>query len=228
MRSLFSQLFRKVFSTVKDPETARERMVQRQIKRRGVTDTRVLRAMGTVPREKFMPDDVRHRAYDDGAVAIGEGQTISQPYMVALMTEELHVRESDRVLEIGTGSGYQCAILAELTQHVYTVERIDTLTERARRVLEDLGYSNISFRVGDGTQGWPEEAPFDRIIVTAAAPEPLQTLLRQLAVGGEMVVPVGSHHMQMLTRYRRESENNVRTEEICQCVFVKLIGKDGW
>ena len=204
-------------------------MVQRQLKRRGISDSRVLEAMGSVPREKFMPSDVRWRAYDDSAVPIGDGQTISQPYMVALMTSELHVCDTDRVLEVGTGSGYQCAVLAELAEYVYTIERLGSLTEKARRVLEDeLGYTNISFKVGDGTQGWPEEAPFDRIIVTAAAPNPLQTLLSQLAPEGEMVVPVGSRHMQMLTRYRRDAQNNVETEEICQCVFVKLIGKDGW
>lgn len=229
MRSLFLPLLRKVFGHMRDPERARELMVERQLKRRGVDDPRVLEAMGKVPRHKFMPADVRARAYDDSAVPIGEGQTISQPYMVALMTQELHVRDTCRVLEIGTGSGYQCAVLAELAEHVYTVERIPSLTERARAVLEvELGYTNISFRVGDGTLGWPEEAPFDRIMVTAAAPGAPQPLLSQLAPGGEMVAPVGTQYMQMLTRYRRGEQGRVDSEEICQCVFVKLVGEGGW
>ncbi len=204
-------------------------MVDAQLRARGVRDHRVLRAMGKVPREKFVPPRDRARAYRDGAMGIGHGQTISQPYMVALMTEWLHLTGTERVLEIGTGSGYQAAILAEIAENVYTVERVKELSERAAELLcEELGYENISFRVGDGTLGWPEEAPFDRIMVTAGAPRRPDTLLDQLAARGEAVVPVGSHHHQTLTHYRREPDGEVREQAVCDCVFVQLIGQDGW
>jgi protein-L-isoaspartate(D-aspartate) O-methyltransferase len=185
--------------------------------------------MGRVPRELFVPADARSRAYRDGAMAIGSGQTISQPYMVALMTQWLHLRGEERVLEVGTGSGYQAAILAELCAHVYTVERLGKLSEQAQRLLcERLGYGNISFRVGDGTLGWPQEAPFDRFVVTAAAPHRPDVLLGQLACGGEAVVPVGPRHYQLLMHYRKEADGTVAERELCDCVFVQLIGEDGW
>ncbi len=210
-------------------EAARRRMVERQLKRRGIRHKRVLDAMGKVPREKFVRPADRARAYRDGAMAIGSGQTISQPYIVALMTEALHLTGEERVLEVGTGCGYQAAVLAELAEHVYTVERLEELSRRARETLcEELGYSNISFRVGDGTLGWPEEAPFDRFIVTAAAPDTPETLLEQLATPGEGVAPVGGRHHQVLTHYRRERNGKLKEEELCGCVFVRLVGEEGW
>lgn len=212
-----------------DCESARQAMVERQLRNRGIKDARVLAAMGKVPREKFVPPGQRGQAYYDGALGIGHGQTISQPYMVALMTEFLHLTGSERVLEIGSGSGYQAAILAELATHVYTVERLAELSEGARKMLcDELGYDNISFRVGDGTLGWPEEAPFDRIIVTAGAPHRPQALLDQLVPLGEAVVPVGGRHWQMLTHYRRERDGTVEEKGFCECVFVRLIGQNGW
>jgi len=213
---------------VKDYEKARKMMVVRQLKARDIRDERVLEVMGRVPREKFVPASQRWRAYEDCAMPIGEGQTISQPYMVALMTQELHVSSEHRVLEVGTGSGYQCAVLAELAKHVYTVERIRKLSERAQGVLRELGYENVSFLVGDGTLGWPEEAPFDRVMVTAGAPGKPKVLLEQLAPGGEMIVPVGPAYVQMLTRFRKDEDGRITSEEICSCVFVKLLGADGW
>ena len=212
-----------------DPVEARRQMVKNQLRKRDIDDERVLEAMGRVPREKFVPPDRRAEAYNDSAMSIGEGQTISQPYMVALMTQELHPEPDDRVLEVGTGSGYQAAVLAELVEHVYTVERIQKLSDRARQTLvEGLGYDNLSFRVGDGTLGWPDEAPFDGIIVTAAAPEAPEPLLDQIAQGGEMLAPVGTPYTQMLTRYRRKRTGSISTESIGSCVFVKLIGEEGW
>jgi len=210
-------------------ENARRIMVEHQLSARGISDSRVLAAMSKLPRERFMPADVRSRAYSDSAVSIGEGQTISQPYMVALMTEQLQVEDTHTVLEVGTGSGFQCAVLAELASHVYTIERIKVLSERAKAVLcEQLGYENISFRVGDGTLGWPEEAPFDRIMVTAAAPDRPNVLFGQLVPGGKMVVPVGSEHVQTLVRYEKGVDGDITADDVCQCVFVKLIGADGW
>jgi protein-L-isoaspartate(D-aspartate) O-methyltransferase len=212
-----------------DYEEQRRQMVENQLKPRDIHAPRVLEAMGTVPREKFMRPDARRRAYADGAQPIGDGQTISQPYMVALMTQELAVGPEDRVLEIGTGSGYQCAVLAELAAEVYTVERIESLSREARQVLEEeLGYDNISFRVGDGTLGWEEQAPFDRILVTAGAPDRPDVLLEQLDEHGLLVAPVGSGFGQMLTRYRKEEDGSISSEDLCRCMFVKLIGEDAW
>ena len=204
-------------------------MVRTQLAARGIRDARVLEAMGRVPRERFLPPEQAHLAYCDGAQRIGRGQTISQPYIVALMTEALHLGGSERVLEVGTGSGYQAAVLAELAGHVYTVERIPELSERARTLLcEELGYENVSFRTGDGTLGWPEEAPFDRIIVTAAAPRRPGRLLEQLGDGGEAVAPVGGAGWQRLVHYRRLPDGGLAEREFCDCVFVKLLGEDGW
>jgi protein-L-isoaspartate(D-aspartate) O-methyltransferase len=197
-----------------DYRGARRAMVKTQLAARGIRDRRVLEAMSRLPRELFLPEQMRERAYDDAAQAIGSGQTISQPY---------------RVLEVGTGSGYQTAVLAELAAHVYTVERVPELAEQARALLTDaLGHGNVSFRVSDGTLGWPEEAPFDGIIVTAGAPHRPGTLLTQLAPGGEAVVPVGGEHWQALTHYRRRPDGKIDERELCYCVFVKLIGEDGW
>jgi protein-L-isoaspartate(D-aspartate) O-methyltransferase len=206
---------------------SREEMVRLQLARRGVKDERVLEAFRRVPRHRFVPPGARFAAYDDHPLAIGRGQTISQPYMVALMTEELRLGGGERVLEIGTGSGYQTAILAELCDRVYSVERIESLSLSAREVLADLGYANISFRVGDGTLGWAEYAPFDRILVTAGAPSVPPTLQRQLSDKGILVVPVGRSYFQTLTTLRRFG-SRFREQRVCDCVFVKLVGEEGW
>ncbi len=202
-------------------------MVERQIRRRGIRDRRVLDAFRSVPRHCFVPPRWRDQSYEDHPVDIGYGQTISQPYIVALMTEALHLRGDERVLEIGTGSGYQTAILASLCAHVYTVERIAELSDAARKVLGELGYTNVSYRVGDGTLGWPEEAPFDGIMVTAAAPSVPESLKQQLGEGGRLVMPVGGRGGQDLVVLERRGEE-FRRERLCGCVFVRLIGREGW
>jgi protein-L-isoaspartate(D-aspartate) O-methyltransferase len=173
-------------------------MVDRQIAARGISDPKVLSVMRTVPRHRFVPEELAREAYADSPLPIGLGQTISQPYIVAYMTEQLRVREGMKVLEIGTGSGYQAAVLAELGTEFYTIEIVPELAERSRRTLEALGYRNVHVRAGDGYRGWPEEAPFDRIMVTAAPDHVPQPLVDQLAQGGRMVIPVGKHFQQML------------------------------
>ena len=198
------------------------------IRRRGVKDQRVLNAMLKVPRHLFVPPELVDRAYDDCPLPIGKGQTISQPYIVALMTEALELDEDSRVLEIGTGSGYQAAILAEIAKEVYTVERIPELLERAEKTIRSLGYTNVHFKLGNGTMGWEEEAPFDAIIVTAAAPEIPEPLVEQLKVGGRMVIPVGSELTQELLRIRKVDEEKIEVESLGGCIFVKLKGKYGW
>lgn len=211
-----------------DLDGERRRMVERDLEGRGISDPRVLEAMGSVPREAFVPPARSEQAYMDRALPLSEGQTISQPYMVAVMTEVLGVEPGDRVLEIGTGSGYQAAVLAEMGAEVYTIERLESLSEDARRTLEELGYGNVRFRVGDGTRGWPEEAPFDGILVTAAAPEPPDSLLRQLDEdGGRLVIPVGTRGTQDLTLYVRRGEE-IRSETFMGCRFVPLLGEEGW
>jgi len=214
-----------------DPETRfaelRSRMVAGQLATRSILDPRVLAAFGKVERHRFVPEESRLQAYDDHPLPIGLGQTISQPYMVALMTERLEISGGEKTLEIGTGSGYQAAILAELGARVYTVERIADLAERARGVLDELGYREIHLRVGDGTRGWPEEAPFDRIIVTAGGPEVPPPLTKQLAEGGILVAPVGSRSSQTLTIVRK-CKGRIKTTTDCGCIFVKLIGRHGW
>lgn len=211
-----------------DDQAARERMVRYQLEARGITNPRVLDAMRKVPRHLFVPPERIYDAYSDHALPIGEGQTISQPYMVALMTELLDPAPSHRVLEIGTGSGYQAAILAELANEVVTIEREETLSQRAREVLESLGYRNITFVVGDGTEGYPPLAPYDGIIVTAGAPFIPQSLTEQLAPGGRLVIPVGHRYEQVLTVAQKDERGNVHVSEHGYCVFVPLIGKYGW
>lgn len=208
-------------------ERLRHRMVERQIRKRGVRNSRVLRAMEKVPRHRFVPRDQGEHAYEDSPLSIGQGQTISQPYMVAVMTESAAPEAGDRVLEVGTGSGYQTAVLAEITREVYSIERIPELAERAKGLLDRLGYGNVSIRVGDGSEGWGEMAPFDAIIVTAGAPELPEPLVEQLALGGRLVIPIGSAHHQTLYTVRRERQR-IRKEEGTGCVFVPLIGTFAW
>ncbi len=205
----------------------RLRMVDDQIVSRGVKDERVLAAMRKVPRHEFLPDAIRGMAYADNALPIGEGQTMSQPYMVALMTELMGLTGCERVLEIGTGSGYQAAVLAELCGKVFTVERVKPLAEKARLVLDRLGYRSVAIKVYDGTYGWKEMAPFDAIMVTAGAPEIPGPLLDQLKPGGRMVIPVGDRSTQRLLKVVRAGERPV-IESSIPCVFVPLIGVHGW
>jgi len=208
-------------------ELPRGRMVAEQLERRGIRDPRVLRAVAKVPRHMFVEEALVGRAYGDHPLPIGEGQTISQPYMVALMSEALELAGHERVLEIGTGSGYQTAILAELCGKVFTVERLKSLSDRAMRRLDELGYYNVLARVGDGSMGWREEAPFDAVMVTAAAPDVPAALLDQLPVKGRLVIPVGDAHTQVLRKCVRE-DNDLRWTDLGGCVFVKLIGQQGW
>jgi protein-L-isoaspartate(D-aspartate) O-methyltransferase len=205
----------------------RERMVEEQLVRRGIGDARVLDAMRRVPRHRFVEEALRDRAYGDHPLPIGEGQTISQPYMVAAMTQLLRLDGGEKVLEIGTGSGYQTAVLATLARRVCSVERLPSLAARARRILEELGYTNAVVKTADGTYGWPDEAPFDRILVTAGAPQVPAPLFQQLEEGGRLVVPVGDTQSQTL-HVVEKVEGRMRTSAECGCVFVKLVGKYGW
>jgi len=205
----------------------RGRMVAEQLERRGIRDQRVLRAIAKVPRHLFVEEALVGRAYGDHPLPIGEGQTISQPYMVALMSEALELAGHERVLEIGTGSGYQTAVLAELCGKVFTIERLKGLADRAMRRLDVLGYYNVLARVSDGSLGWREEAPFDAVMVTAAAPDVPPALLEQLAVKGRLVIPVGDAHTQVLRKCVRE-ETDLCWTELGGCVFVKLIGQHAW
>jgi len=205
----------------------RERMLAEQLVRRGIRDARVLQAIGKVPRHLFVDEALAGRAYGDYPLPIGERQTISQPYMVALMTEALELVGHERVLEIGTGSGYQTAILAELCSKVFSIERIKGLADRAVRTLDTLGNYNVLVRVGDGSLGWREEAPFDAILVTAAAPTVPEALVEQLAPKGRLVIPVGDVYNQEL-RKGVKGEEGMRWSDLGGCVFVKLIGDRGW
>ncbi len=223
---------RKNFSTShngeRDPfEVARRRMVSEQLVPKGVKDDRVLSAMSRVPRHLFVSSGMEYQAYEDRPLQVGFGQTISQPLIVAMMTEELQLAGAERVLEIGTGSGYQAAILAELVKEVYSIERLADLSKRARGVLSSLKYDNIKLKVGDGTLGWLEEAPFDRIIVTAGAPCVPEALQEQLEDGGMLVIPVGNRDLQRLEVIKRKGKIfNKRV--VTHCRFVKLVGDQGW
>lgn len=210
-----------------DYSNQRKLMVQTQLQAKGIRDERVLKAVGKVPRHRFVEEALAIRAYGDYPLPIGEGQTISQPYMVALMSEKLNLSGNERVLEIGTGSGYQTAILAELAAEVYSIERIPSLSSRAKTLLEELDYQNIQLMVDDGSLGWPDAAPFDGIIVTAGAPEMPPPLVQQLAEGGVLVIPVGSESSQELQILRKRGGKLIKTSS-CACVFVKLQGACGW
>jgi protein-L-isoaspartate(D-aspartate) O-methyltransferase len=207
--------------------TFRHHMVESQLRRRGIRDERVLSAMARVPRHEFVADPYRAQAYDDNPLPIGEGQTISQPYIVALMLELLDLHPEKNVLEIGTGSGYQTALLAELSRHVYSVERHAALAGEARSVLNRLGYTNVTLEVGDGSNGLPAHAPFDRIIVSAAAPGLPQALFDQLTEGGRLIVPVGPSEAQLLQLVTKTQGRPVISEQTA-CRFVPLIGQQGY
>jgi protein-L-isoaspartate(D-aspartate) O-methyltransferase len=207
----------------RDDTRERERMVKDQIERRGVRDRRVLDAMREVPRERFVHDDDRAYAFHDGPLSIGHGQTISQPYIVAYMTEMLEIGSADRVLEIGTGSGYQTAVLAELAAEVYTIEIVEELSVKAQALLGELGYSNIHFRAGDGSHGWSEAAPFDAIMVTAAPDRTPERIAGQLADGGRMIVPVGTYEQYLELLVRRGDK--IERRELIGVRFVPMTGR---
>jgi protein-L-isoaspartate(D-aspartate) O-methyltransferase len=214
---------------MKNLDISREIMLSRDIAGRGIGDPKVLAAMGQVPREEFVPAELKDQAYGDYPLPIDEGQTISQPYIVAYMAECLELSPADRVLEIGTGSGYSAAVLSRIAAQVYTVERFDSLARSAGERLRRLGYDNISIFVADGTLGWPGRAPYDAIIVTAGAPKVPKPLLEQLAVGGRLVLPVGPDRLgQTLIRVRRVDENDYLEERFLAVQFVPLVGAEGW
>jgi len=210
-----------------DIPRTRLRMVEEQIVARGIKDQRVIAAMGKVPRHLFVEEALQSQAYSDHPLPIGEKQTISQPYMVALMTEALELTGKEKVLEIGTGSGYQTAILAECAAKVFSIERIRSLAIKARKLLLELGYFNIEVKFSDGTFGWLEEGPFDAIMVTAGAPDIPQPLIDQLKLGGKLAIPVGDTYIQDLMRIQK-TEEGITKENYGGCRFVRLIGKYGW
>jgi protein-L-isoaspartate(D-aspartate) O-methyltransferase len=223
-------VFSHIFNNGDHPDTlaqARARMVEEQLRSRGIRDPRVLAAMGKVPREEFIASEDLRDAYGDHPLPIGGGQTVSQPYIVAAMVEELDLRPTDRVLEVGTGTGYQAAILAELAAEVWTIERHEELASKAREILVRLGYANVHVVHGDGSLGLPEQAPFDKILVAAAAPRIPQSLVAQLNEGGRLVVPVGSRtEQQVHTVHKDGGEIFVTTHDLCR--FVPLVGAEGW
>jgi protein-L-isoaspartate(D-aspartate) O-methyltransferase len=208
------------------PEIACERLIK-QMREKGIHDENVLEAFRKVPRHLFVDNMFYIKAYDDNALPIGEGQTISQPFVVALMTQYLRLSKDEKILEIGTGSGFQTAILAQFSRRVFTIERQQTLGNAARKRLRDMGYENVVFKIGDGSHGWIQHAPFDRIIVTAGAPVLPPSLAKQLAIGGIMVVPAGDKQYQELEIYEKTAENLTKTSA-GGVVFVPLIGKEGW
>lgn len=210
-----------------DYAVLKKRMVEEQLLPRGIKDQNVLDAFLKVERHKFIPTDLASNAYADFPLPIGNGQTISQPYIVALMTECLSLTGKEKVLEIGTGSGYQAAILAELSKEVYSVERFENLAKMAQGVLNELGYANIKIKVGDGTLGWPEEAPFDRIIITAASPRIPLLLTEQLKDNAKLIMPLGESFSQVLTLFEKKKDK-LESTQICGCVFVPLVGKYGY
>jgi protein-L-isoaspartate(D-aspartate) O-methyltransferase len=206
---------------------ARERMVEEQLVSRGIQDPRVLRAMAKVPRHLFLENELWDRAYEDHPLPIGANQTISQPYMVALMVEALELKGTERVLEVGTGSGYAAAVLGELCAEVFTVEAVEELALKARTLLTSLGYRNVSVLVGDGTLGWEEHSPYDAVIISAAAPCIPRPLLEQLKTPGRLVFPMGEKELQTLVRIRKDTAG-IREEYLGECLFVQLKGRYGW
>ena len=213
--------------TAADPAVARERMVERQLRRRGITDERVLTAMARVPRHLFVPEHLRHLAYEDGALPIGEGQTISQPYIVATICALLQLGGTERVLDVGTGSGYQAAVLAELAVEVVTIERVPELADSAREALAQSGYGSVEVRVGDGSLGVPDRAPFNAIAVAAAAPSIPPALYEQLVEGGRLVIPRGGRWGQDLVLVERTPDGPVERKSV-PCRFVPLVGAEGF
>jgi protein-L-isoaspartate(D-aspartate) O-methyltransferase len=205
-------------------DRARRAMIERDLIPRGIRDSRVLEAMGSIERELFVPEKLRSRAYQDRPLPIGEGQTISQPYMVAFMTEQLHLKGTERVLEIGTGSGYQTAVLGKLAAEVYSIEIIPILSERAKVILSQLGYDNVHLKIGDGFFGWQEHAPFDAILVTAAAPKIPQALWRQLREGGRLIIPLGAERQDQVLVRATKSKGKQVVEKLTRVVFVPLTG----
>ena len=208
-------------------EKARQRMLESQVASRGIKDERVLAAMRKIPRLLFVEEAIGNQAYGDYPLPIGEKQTISQPYIVAVMTEALELKKKDRVLEIGTGSGYQTAILAEIAGWVYTIERIKTLLKKARKTLDSLHIHNVTYMHADGTEGWPKEKPFDAVLVTSGSPKVPQPLIEQLDVGGRLVIPIGDRCSQNLKKVTKKQKGIVE-EDLGGCRFVNLIGKYGW
>jgi protein-L-isoaspartate(D-aspartate) O-methyltransferase len=208
-------------------ERARGRMIEEQLVGRGLSDPRVLAAMAHVERHRFVDEALQERAYDDKPLPIGARQTISQPFMVGLMTQTLELHGGERVLEVGTGCGYQAAILAEIAANVFTIERMSTLAAAARQRLDALGYFTVAIRVGDGTLGWSEEAPFDAIVVSAGTPRVPRPLIGQLRDGGRLVFPIGEEELQTLVRIRKEG-TRLHEEYFGDCRFVKLVGRYGW
>ncbi len=202
-------------------------MVEYQLRARGIQSEVVLQVIEKIPRHLFVPEKLQEYAYEDHPLSIGCGQTISQPYMVAIMTELLELKTSDRVLEVGTGSGYQTAVLAEIAQHVVSIERIKELAEKAEQRLMNLGYTNIKIVCGDGSLGYPPEAPYDAIIVTAGSPEVPESLKKQLNEGGRLIIPVGGSNLQVLLKIIKKG-NDYRIEKHTSCIFVPLIGSEGW
>jgi protein-L-isoaspartate(D-aspartate) O-methyltransferase len=210
-------------------DSKRQYMVETQIVARGIKDKKVIDAMRKIPRHLFLDEALWPQAYEDHAMPIGEKQTISQPYIVALMTEALQVTDKKKILEIGTGSGYQTAILAEIADQVFSIERIPSIAKRARKMFDKLHYRNVVVTIGDGTSGWKEHSPYDGIIVTAASPKIPKPLLEQLALGGRLVIPIGEESVQDLMVYTKDDEKNNYTEEnYGGCRFVKLVGEYGW
>jgi protein-L-isoaspartate(D-aspartate) O-methyltransferase len=217
-----------MYSYKEKPEPSRDRMVEEQLAARGITDKKVLDVFRKVPRHNFIDPGLYQRAYTDHPLPIGKGQTISQPYMVAFMVQLLQLRKEDKVLEIGTGSGYGTAILAELAKDVFSIETIEELAVKAEGTLKKMGYKNILIKTGDGTSGWEEESPFDKIVVTAGSPEIPRSLIDQLANSGKLVIPVGSRFSQTLTLIEKSEKGAVSKKSEGGCAFVPLIGKYGW
>lgn len=210
-----------------DFSVARRKMVREQLVERGIQDRRILELMGSLPRHEFVETGMQSQAYEDRPISIGFGQTISQPYIVGLMTEQLGLTGTEKVLEIGTGSGYQTALLSQLAKHIYSIERISSLSNRSRRLFYRNGYLNVTLRIGDGSVGWPEEAPFDIILAAAGAPEVPRPYIEQLKEGGRLIMPRGSEMEQVLVLVTRQG-NRLQERVLGDCRFVKLYGQHGW